>query len=69
MKTLLRFTAETALALIMGTACFGQRYTPNQSCFKCRRSRSRHRSSVDQSLGHVSQSQQCVVGVRPKDRF
>jgi len=27
MKTLLRFTAETALALIMGTACFGQRYT------------------------------------------
>ena len=27
MKTLLRFTAETVLALIMGTACFGQRYT------------------------------------------
>jgi hypothetical protein len=27
MKTLLRFTAETALALITGTACFGQHYT------------------------------------------
>jgi uncharacterized protein (TIGR03118 family) len=27
MKLSLRFTASTALALIMGTACFGQRYT------------------------------------------
>src|SRR5260370_26772876 len=27
MKALLRFAAGTALALIMGTACFGQRYT------------------------------------------
>ena len=28
MKPLLRFTADTALALIMGTPCFGQHYMP-----------------------------------------
>src|ERR1700745_533837 len=39
----------------------------NQSWFEYGRSRSHHRSSVDQSLGYVSQFQQCMVRIRPKD--